>query len=87
MYSVIKNLRECVDGYKHVMIVVKMNELEQRGDTEVELRKMYSRFQFEGETIIGNMAFGLVVVVGPYHIALLESRFEEPLDIILSGIN
>jgi len=68
-------------------MVVKLNEIEQRGDMEVELRKLYSRFEYEGEKILGNIVMGLVICIGPYHIALLESKYEEPLDMILSGMN
>jgi len=44
-YSVIKHLRETVDGFNHALVVVKLNELEMRGDTEVEIRKLYSKFE------------------------------------------
>jgi hypothetical protein len=55
-------------------MVVKMNEFEARGDMESELRNVYSRFEIEGEPVMGNQVAGLVIVVGPYHLTLLESE-------------
>lgn len=85
-YSVVKHLRESMDGYKHALVVVKMNEFEARGDLEAEVRKLYTKFELEGEKLVGKYVMGLIVVVGHYHIALLESQHSQTLDAVISGL-
>jgi hypothetical protein len=68
-------------------MVVKMNEIETRGDVEAELRNCYNRFTFDGEPVIGNQVAGLVIALGPYHVALLEAEEDKYMDIVLSGMN
>ena len=37
------------------MLVVKMNEFEARGDPEVEIKKLYSKSEIDGNTLIGDL--------------------------------
>jgi hypothetical protein len=67
-------------------MVVKMNEFEARGDVEVELRNLYSRFEHEGEPVMGNQVAGLTIVIGPYHLTLLESEDELCINAVVSGM-
>ena len=63
-----------------------MNEFEARGDLEAELRSAYSRFELDGETVIGNSVAGLCIVVGPYHLTLLESEDDLSIDAVVRGM-
>ncbi len=60
-----------------------MNEIEQRGDNEAEIKKLYQSFQVDGEALCGNLVNGLIIVCGPYHLALFEAESDVHLDAII----
>jgi hypothetical protein len=52
----------------------------------VELPKLYLSFELEGEAVMGNQVAGLTIVIGPYHLTLLESEDELCINAVVSGM-
>lgn len=73
LYNVVKKLRENSEGFKHVLLVTKLNDIDSKGgDIENELSNFFKNIADE-ESQFEEKITGLNLILGNYSVHLLES--------------
>jgi len=76
LYNVITRLREDVIGFRHCLLVVKLNDFESKSDQEENFRKLFEnvRDPQNEELAFKDVCSGLALIVGNYACCVIETQ-------------
>ena len=72
LYNVIMRLRENALGFRHCLVVVKINDFESKKDCENAITDLFNNMTDDNGRSFKDMATGLCCIIGNFFINLLQ---------------